>query len=321
MGSIVVVEPGMLTTVQDLGRPGHSALGVPAGGAFDALALRAGNRLVGNGDNAAGLECTLIGPTLRFEHDATVALTGAETPTRDPTPWTRLTFRAGDRLRIGSIAGGARLYICIGGGLRVPPVLGSASTLLSAGFGGHQGRALKEGDRLEFAARVEPTTAPVGSLRMVAALKRLYTQPLQDGVRTVRAVDGPHPHAFNGVVTDAFWNATFRVGNQSNRTGLRLEGPTFSTMIKGDMMSEGAPVGGIQITTGDGPGSGQPIALGVDGPTTGGYPVIACTAAVDLHLLGQARPGEKLRFTRVSLDEARSALIDRECEWREGEPL
>ncbi|MDP1661615.1 MAG: biotin-dependent carboxyltransferase family protein, partial [Phycisphaerales bacterium] len=306
----------MLTTVQDLGRPGHTALGVPAGGAFDAPALRAGNRLVGNDDHAAGLECTLIGPTLRFEHDATVALSGAETATREPMPWTRLTFRAGDKLRIGSIAGGARLYLCIGGGLRVPLVMGSASTLLSAGFGGHMGRTLKAGDRLAFdpgglAASARPHQ------RIVADLKRAYADPPAAGVRTLRAVDGPHPHAFNAAVTAAFWTATFRVGNQSNRTGLRLEGPTFSTLIKGDKVSEGAPVGGIQITTGDGPGSGQPIALGVDGPTTGGYPIIATIATVDLHLLGQARPGEKVRFERIARDEARRALIDRACEWEE----
>jgi len=319
VGSIVVIEPGMLTTVQDLGRPGHAALGVPAGGAFDAPALRAGNRLVGNDDNAAALECTLIGPTLRFEHDATVALTGAENPTREPMSWTRLTVRAGDRLRIGTIAGGARLTVCIGGGLRVPLVMGSASTLLSAGIGGHMGRALKAGDRLEFGP-AGPHSAAHPAQRIVTDLKRAHAQAAQGGIRTLRAVDGPHPHAFNAAATAAFWAATFRVGNRSDRTGLRLEGPTFSTMIKGDMVSEGVPVGGIQITTGDGPGSGQPIALGVDGPTTGGYPIIATIATVDLHLLAQARPGEKVRFDRITRQEAQRALIDRACDWDEGTP-
>lgn len=310
MGWITVVEPGMLTTVQDLGREGHTGIGVPRGGAFDALSFRAGNRIIGNHDGAAGLECTLIGPTLRFENDAAVALTGAETPTRAPAPWTRLNVFAGNTLRVGSIAGGARAYLCIAGGLNVPPRLGSAATLLSAGIGGHngEGRALKAGDRLEF--NDPPLPLHSRDTRISADIRKQVTQ--HDGTRTLRAVDGPHPYAFNPVVTEAFWNATFRVSNQSNRTGVRLEGPTFSTTIHGDMVSEGSPVGAVQITP-----SGQPIALGVDGPTTGGYPIIACIATVDLHLLGQARPGERLRFERVTLQQAREALIDRESAWQE----
>lgn len=315
MGTIVVLDHGLQTTVQDLGREGHAALGVPPGGAFDALSLRAGNRLVGNPDNAPGLECTLIGPTLKFEHDATIALTGAHNPTRNPMPWTRVTILAGNTLRIGPVGGGARAYLCIAGGLNVPPSLGSASTLLSAGFGGHGGlgRALKAGDTLEF--NDPPSPLPTRNTRMATDLRNQYAQQEPTPPRTIRATDGPHPHAFNHVVTEAFWSATFRVSNQSNRTGVRLEGPTFSTRIQGDMTSEGTPVGAIQVTP-----SGQPIALGVDGPTTGGYPVIATIATVDLHLLGQATPSQMIRFKRVSLQEARDALINREREWEEPTP-
>lgn len=306
MGWLTVVEPGMLTTVQDLGRVGHAGIGVPTGGAFDALSLRAGNRLVGNDDGAAGLECTLIGPTLRFEQEAVIAVAGSQTPTNDPAPWTRLSIQTGATVRIGSISGGARAYVSIAGGISVPQRLGSASTLLSAGFGGHLGRALKAGDRLEF----NSAPARTRDTRLASDLMRANAQSPE--TRVIRAVDGPHPHAFNPTVTDAFWNATFRVSNQSNRAGVRLDGPTFSTRVHGDMVSEGSPVGAIEITP-----SGQPIALGVDGPTTGGYPVIACICTVDLHLLGQARPGEKLRFQRVTLKQAREALIDRESDWQE----
>ena len=306
MGWLTVVEPGMLTTVQDLGRPGHTSLGVPVGGAADPLALRAGNRLVGNSDGAAGLECTLTGPTLLFEQDAAVALTGAANPIGEPAWWARVSMRAGERLRVGPVSGGARAYVTVAGGLCVPPVLGSASTLLSAGFGGHLGRALKAGDRLEF------VDAPVRSrgTRMVEDLHRQYIR--QAGLRILRAVDGPHSQAFDRTATDAFWSATFKISNHSNRTGVRLDGPVFSTLIQGDMASEGMPPGAVQITP-----NGQPIVLGPDHPTTGGYPVIACVATVDAHLLGQARPGETLRFERVTVQQARAALIDREREWNE----
>ena len=311
MGSITVIEPGMQTTVQDLGRCGHAALGVPPGGAFDALSLRAGNRLVGNPDNSAALECTLIGPTLKFEQEAAVALTGAEPHARELMPWTRFTVRAGSTLRIGTLGTGARAYLCIAGGFNTPGILGSASTLLSAGLGGHEGRALKAGDKLDFSDPPSPLTKR--HTRLATDLRKLYTE--HESPRTLRATDGPHPHAFNPTATAAFWSATFRVSNQSNRTGVRLDGPTFSTRTQGDMVSEGMPVGAIQITP-----SGQPIALGVDGPTTGGYPVIATIATVDLHLLGQVRPNELIRFQRVSPQEARDALIDRECEWDERMP-
>lgn len=308
MGWLTVIQSGMQTTVQDLGRPGNTAIGVPPGGAFDALSLRAGNRLLGNPDNASALECTLVGPTLKFEHDTAVAITGAHCLAATPPPWTRATIRAGETLAIGNLSGGPRAYLCIAGGLKVPPILGSTSTLLSAGFGGHRGRALKAGDRLDFNDASPPQPLSPSTALLVARVHHEYTEaniPL-----TLRAVNGPHPHAFNAAAVKDFWSANFRVSNQSDRTGVRLQGITFSTLISGDMTSEGMPPGAIQITP-----SGQPIAFGVDGPTTGGYPVIATIATADLHMLGRALPGQRIHFDRVSLQEAREALIARELAW------
>jgi antagonist of KipI len=308
VGWLTVAEPGMLTTVQDLGREGHTSIGVPCGGAFDALSLRAGNRLLGNADDAAGLEITLVGPTLTFETATAFALTGAGTARGDVESWVRIPVRAGEQVRIGPIAGSARAYLCVAGGLRVPTRLGSASTLLSAGFGGHAGRALRKGDRLEFgdeASGLPSNYVPDGAREPDAS-------PV--GVRTIRAVDGPHSSGFDPREIGAFWSAAFAVSNQSNRTGVRLDGPTIGSRTTGDMTSEGSPPGGVQITP-----AGHPIVLGVDHPTTGGYPIIATVATVDFHLLGRAKPGDTVRFVRVGRSQALNALQDRERAWRRNE--
>jgi antagonist of KipI len=302
--TVKVIEPGMLTTVQDLGRPGHASIGVPLGGAADPLALRAVNRLLGNDEGAAALECTLLGPTVSFDRDTVVAITGA-VPTADtPKAWVTTTVRAGEPLRMGSLTDGARAYLCIAGGIRVPRTLGSASTLLSAAFGGHQGRALKAGDQLQLGV----ATGRAPDTRIADALRREYTT--RANPRTLRATDGPHQHLLDPAHIAAFWAATFTISNQSNRVGIRLDGAAIPAPNAAEMVSEGAFPGAIQLTP-----SGQPIVLCVDHPTTGGYPIIASVASVDLHLLGQLRPGDKVRFERTTLDHARRAFIQREHAW------
>lgn len=300
MPSLQTISPGMFTTVQDLGRPSQTALAICHGGAADPLSLRLANRLVQNPDSAAALEFTLIGGTFLFPSPATIAITGAlcslliSSPNQPPRSITHsqpIHIQAGEQLAIGPLHSGARAYLSIRGGIDVPEVLGSRSTHIAAKFGGFHGRALKAGDIIPIgnapAAPVAPANWPHHSINS----------------HTLRAVTGAHRHLFDFTSTQSFWNSTFTISNQSDRTGIRLTGPTISPQISGVLESESMPWGAVQIPT-----SGQPIILGVDHPTTGGYPVIASVATVDLHLLGQVRPGDTLHFQRISLDEARAAL-------------
>lgn len=295
----------MQSTVQDLGRPGRASLGVPLGGAADPLSLRIGNRLLANPEGAAALEMTLSGGVFTFDRDADVVVIGGEAPVHlgDAPANAALPLRvpAGAFLRIGRIHAGARLYLCVRGGLDVPPVLGSASTLLAAGFGGHDGRALRAGDALDV--------GPPSSDAPRAALPESWRAELLDARerRTLRALPGAHAPAFRGA-DRLLYVDEFVVTPQSDRAGLRLQGPVVPSPYAGRMISEGMTVGAVQI-----PENGQPILLMPDGPTTGGYPVAACIAEVDLPTLAQLPPLARVRFERVTLEEARALWSAREA--------
>ncbi len=307
MNRLRIIEPGMLTTVQDLGRDGYASLGVPEGGAADSLSLRIGNRLVSNPDNAPALEFTLTGGVIEFEHGAPISICGGiadaaieGSNARPADLWRATRLHVGNRLRIGPVRRGARIYLCVGGGIRVPPVLGSASTNLPAGFGGHEGRSLRAGDVLEFGPDSAPPPQPPRDARSLA------TDLLHR--RTLRAIELPLEGRFDPESASLFWNSEFTVSNHSDRTGICLEGPQIPTLCAGRMVSEGMPHGAIEV-----PENGQPIVLGVDHPTTGGYPVIACIASVDLPILGQLRPREQVRFEKVNVEEARALFAEREA--------
>lgn len=313
MIKIQVIEPGMLTTVQDLGREGWSASGVVAGGAADPVALRIGNRLVGNSDEAAGLEMTLVGGLFGFEKPATIALTGGDgaavVESADRTPrylarWATHRVEAGDRLRIGRISMGVRAYLCVAGGLKVPEVLGSAATHLAAGFGGYEGRALRAGDRLLVGGLCVGANLSAFNWGGESELETLGHWLAQ---RTLRAVGGAHEAQFDSNARATFWSSEFRVLGQSDRAGLRLAGASVPSPMMGKMRSEGMATGAVQV-----PENGQPIILAVDHPTTGGYPVMACVASVDLPALGQLGPGDAVRFERVTLEKARTLYLERE---------
>lgn len=298
-----VLEPGMLTSVQDLGRSGYASLGVAIGGAADSFSLRIGNRLVGNADNAAGLEFTLTGGLFEFENDTVIAVTGgiadvlkseAEVPM-----WNAFRVHAGERVRIGPVRRGVRVYLCIAGGIEVNSVLTSASTHLAAGFGGHEGRALRSGDVLKYGTSAEEPIAFDARALGAALLHR----------GTIRAVESPLDGHFDHEAAESFWRSEFAVSNQSDRAGVRLEGNSIGSLCHGRMTSEGMTHGVIEV-----PENGQPIVLGVDHPTTGGYPVIGCVATIDLPVLGQLRPREAVRFERVSVPEARALFAAREAE-------
>jgi antagonist of KipI len=293
--TIAIVRSGILTTVQDLGRRGYGAFGIPPCGAMDDVALRLANRLVGNDDGCAALELTLGGPQLRFESPAVFALAGAAfeaTIDGRAVPWGEtVAARAGETLSIGESREGLRAILAFAGGLDVPLVLGSRSTFLAAGFGGFDGRALRAGDRLAIAGRGgEP---PRRRLRAEARRRPELSRPL-------RVLLGPQADAFTEAGRRAFLGSRYRVSPRADRMGVRLEGPPIARAAPADVPPEGIAPGAIQV-----PADARPIVLGVDRPTTGGYTKIATVVAADLWRLAQARPGDELRFLAVDLDEAR----------------
>jgi antagonist of KipI len=302
MGVIQVQEPGLFTTVQDLGREGFGPMGVSPSGAADAISLRIGNQLVGNAEGTAGLEMTLLGGTFVFPEGGLLALTGSDFgATLDGKPielWTSFEARAGQGLRLGPTRSGARCYLCVRGGIEVKLFLGSASTHILSGLGGHEGRALRKGDVLKIGEAN-------GSYRnrMVAA-KMLEGLSLR---KVLRVTPGPQSDWFPEASQRLFHGSAYRVAEESNRMGLRLEGAPIPAPPGGEMISEGVALGAIQV-----PEGGQPIVLFVEQQTTGGYPKIANVISADFHSLGQLRPRDEVRFERVGWETARSLLREQE---------
>jgi biotin-dependent carboxylase-like uncharacterized protein len=276
---LVVLRAGPMTTVQDRGRPGLAHLGVPPSGAADRDALDLGNRVVGNPPDAAALETTLIGPALRFDAPAVVALTGAGVDAtlagRRVAAATPFAAAAGDVLDVGRAVRGARAYVCLRGGIDAERTLGSASTDLLTGLGPPP---LRDGDVLRVGPEPEAPAAP-------AAARALPDEPV------LRVRLGPRDDWFEPAAAETLVSAAWRVSPASNRVGARLEGPRLERLADEELLSEGVATGSLQV-----PPSGQPILLLVDHPTTGGYPVIAVVAADDIPLAGQLAPGTSVRF-------------------------
>jgi antagonist of KipI len=301
---IEVLRPGLLTTVQDLGRTGHRAEGVPVSGALDAVALRLANLLVGNPQDAAGLEITLAGPRLHFRRDALVAVAAravdAAVGDEPDPPLCPVRIRTGETLDLGAVRAGCRAYLAVAGGIAVDPVLGSRGTYLLGGFGGLDGRALRAGDQL-------PTgPAPVPTLPGRRA--GWWVSPdLLPGGGLVRVLPGSHSAALTPESRAALFSAGFRAARDSDRMGLRLDGAALALSTPLELTSEGVVPGTVQL-----PPGGAPIVLLADGGTTGGYPRIAQVASVDLPVLAQLRPGDSLRFQPIALEAARHLLAARE---------
>jgi len=322
LATIQVQEPGLFTTVQDLGREGFGPLGVSPSGAADAISLRIGNRLVGNAEGAAGLEMTLLGGTLVFPEGALLALTGSDFgATLDGKPvelWTSFEARAGQALRLGPTRSGARCYVCVRGGIEVKLFLGSASTHILSGLGGHEGRALRKGDVLNIGATggrgpegTGRSACSTGGIRASGTLRkrRLAARVLEQlSLRKVlRVTPGPQSDWFPEASQRLFYGSTYRVAEESNRMGLRLEGAPIPAPPGGEMISEGVALGAIQV-----PEGGQPIVLFVEQQTTGGYPKIANVISADFRSLGQLRPRDEIRFERVGWETARALLVEQE---------
>jgi len=302
MNSIQVQKAGLLTTVQDPGRPGFGPIGISPSGAADPISLRLGNRLVGNTESAAALEMTLLGGAFVFEKPATIALTGSDFgATLDDAILelgTSIQVGARQTLRLGPTRSGARCYLCVHGGIAVPPFLGSASTHILSGLGGFKGGPLRDGDVLR-----------VGPARKAFRKRRIapHVSDVLAARRVFRVTPGPQAGWFSESSRRSFYSATYRVGERSDRMGLRLEGTPISPRRDRAMVTEGAPLGAIQV-----PPAGSPIILFVEQQTTGGYPKIANVVAADLHRLGQLRPRDEIRFELASWGTARSLLIEQE---------
>jgi biotin-dependent carboxylase-like uncharacterized protein len=297
MRAVEIVRPGLLTTVQDLGRSGFQRYGVPASGAMDQTSLRAANLLVDNEEGAAGLEATGEGPALRALADLVVAVVGADMqPLLDGRPiesGAAVPVGRGQLLELGPAKWGLRAYVAIAGGIDVPRVLGSRSTCLPAAFGGLQGRPLRSGDLLPVGGTGWPT-APPGGRRLPAS----WSGPLPDTL-TLRVVLGPQDDLFAPEGIETFFNGVYRLMPEMDRMGARLHGPPIAHRTSADIVSDSIPLGAVQV-----PPDQQPIILLADRQTTGGYAKIAVVVNEDVSRLAQATAGQGIRFRQVSLRDA-----------------
>ena len=301
--SISVVKPGMLTTVQDTGRWGYQARGVPVAGPMDPVSHRLANALVGNERSAALLEVTLIGPELEFEDERLVAVAGADfdlsldgrqVPSHAP-----FTVSSGSRLRFGPRRLGARAYLAVSGGITVPPTLGSRSTHLVSAMGGLGGRALVAGDRLPLGDSSLPQGTALAPQDSIVSLPHRHA--------TLRVLPGPQVEYFTSDALDLLQSAAYAVAGNSDRMGFRLTGPRLTHSRGADIISDATPLGVLQV-----PASGQPILLMADRQTTGGYPKIATVISADMAVAGQLAPDDTISFVVCTRGDAWKALIAQE---------
>lgn len=302
--TLEVMEPGLLTTVQDLGRRGYERFGVPVAGAMDGYALRAANGLVGNPWGAAGLEMTIAGPKLQATQNCLIAVTGGDLSLhvqgRRMPLWTALYVRRGWTISFKGRQSGCRAYLAVAGGIAVPLVMGSRATYLRGGFGGYEGRALRAGDVL-------PLGEPACSLLDQAG------QQLPEDLRpdygdapTVEVILGPQDDRFTKEGMATFLSSEYTVDPVSDRMGYRLEGPRIAHKTSADIVSDGIVLGAVQV-----PASGQPIVMMADRQTTGGYTKIATVVSADIPLLAQCMPGRsRVRFRVTTVDAAQARYRD-----------
>jgi biotin-dependent carboxylase-like uncharacterized protein len=300
-----VVSPGLLTTIQDLGRVGYQHLGVPVSGALDPVSLHAANLLVGNRPDAGVLEVACLGPTLAVEaDDVRIAVVGARAAIEilpdaasagtQAAGMRSLRLRRGEALRIGALTGGTVLYVAVEGGFDVAPVLGSVATDIRGGMGGLEGRALRAGDWL-------PLRLERAGDRDEVSIEDLTLRPRP----RVRAIIGPQQDCFPDSEVAAFFDSEYTVGPSADRMGMRLTGRALRHSRGFDIPSDGIAPGSIQI-----PGNGQPIVLLADRQTTGGYPKIATVISADLPALARLPIGAKIAFEAVTVEAAEAARRD-----------
>ena len=300
--NLLVQDAGPLTTVQDLGRMGQLRVGLPRSGPMDREAFVLANRLVGNDDNSAGLECTLMGPRLEFADARWVAVTGADVflalDGEEMPRWESFRVPAGGVLRIGAARTGVRAYLAVAGGITTPPVLGSRATYLRGGLGGLQGRALRKSDSLPLG----PPPAG-GTARRV----RAEMVPTHGGdAPIIDAILGPQDDRFTPAGIAALFGGSYEMLPQSDRMGARFRGARIEHTRGHDIISDGIALGAIQVI-----GDGQPIVLLVDRQTAGGYTKIGAVCSYEIGRIGQLKPGQRLRFRQVTVAAAHAALAAR----------
>ncbi|MDI6029221.1 biotin-dependent carboxyltransferase family protein [Corticibacterium sp. UT-5YL-CI-8] len=308
--AVKVISPGLSTSVQDLGRPGHYHVGIPEGGGMDRFATRIANLLVGNQPGAALLEATFMGPELEFTQDATVAITGGELPPKlngeERPTWESFPVKAGDRLSFGFLKGGARAYIAISGGVDVPVVLGSRSTYILGALGGYQGRTLKAGDEL-------PTGQASGKsgLSLPLNLRRAQAIPSE-----LRMLPGIYWHRITEAAGKRFFEETWKVAPEADRIGYRFKGGTPLEFVEreqpfgagsdpSNIVDACYPYGSVQVPSGT-----EPIVLHRDAVSGGGYMMVGVVISADMDLIAQLQPHTLARFVPVTLEEALTARAD-----------
>ncbi|MBA9025902.1 5-oxoprolinase subunit C family protein [Peribacillus huizhouensis] len=313
--TVKVLNQGLLTSVQDLGRYGSQQYGVIVSGAMDKYSLRVANLLVGNKENEGALEITLLGTTLQFERDRLIAITGgdllATIDGKKAVTWRPLLVRKGSVLQFKSPLKGCRAYIAFAGGIAIPEVMGSKSTYLRAGIGGFKGRALKKEDVLEFDEMNEFNTSLFQQLdqrnddftwtvKYDALINLEQTQ-------TIRVIKGPEFDRFDEKSKKTLFSEPYVLTTQADRMGYRMEGPPLSLAKEFELLSEGVTYGTIQV-----PPDGNPIILMADRQTTGGYPKIGQIISADLPSMGQLQPNAKIHFKEISHEEAVMELLMKE---------
>lgn len=317
--TIKVLDPGLLTSVQDLGRPGYFHLGIPISGAMDRFAMRAANLLVGNDEGAAGLEAVFVGPRLAFHTDTVVAITGAHMPVRidgEVQPnWTALPVKAGQVLNFDFLTTGARIYIAVAGGIDVPVALGSRSTYPIGALGGFNGRAIAAGDELPVGASAGK---PATDKSVPDDLRRTSSMPVE-----LRILPGLYDHRVTKETLDRFFEEEWKVAPEADRMGYRFKGGAPLEFIEreqpfgagsdpSNIVDSCYPYGSVQV-----PGGTEPIILHRDAVSGGGYFMIGTVISADMDLIGQLQPNTPARFRRVTMEEAlkarhqRAAMLDR----------
>jgi len=298
--SLEILRSGLQTSVQDLGRFGVAHLGISASGASDNLAMRIGNLIVGNPENTTAIEITLTGDTVLFHSNAFIALTGSKFKIdldEKPFPfWAGTYISAGQVLTVGPTLSGARCYLCVRGGLQVKKIINSASTHLTSRMGGLNGSILKKGDRIAFG---NPD-------KVIQPSKNMENYPYTD-TKTIRVTKGLQWDWFDNQNRKLFFQKAYQVSTLSNRMGLRLSGESILSSKGNEIITEGMPLGAIQI-----PGNGQPILSFVEHQTTGGYPKLANVISADLYKVGQLKPGDNFKFQLIDFPEAEKTRLEQE---------
>ena len=297
---IKVLNPGVLTTVQDLGRIGYQQFGVSVSGVMDPRAASIANIMVDNDENEAVLECTMLGPQLQFDETNIIAITGGNlSPTIDGQPvesYRALKVEAGQTLRFGAPKAGCRAYIAFAGGLDIPVVMGSRSTNMKAKIGGMKGRKLEKEDVIGF-------RDPKATIKNLDT-RRMAPEFVPRKEYTVRVILGPQDDMFTDAGIKTFLSEVYSVTQEFDRMGCRLDGPIIEHKNGGDIISDGIAFGAIQV-----PSAGKPIIMLADRQTTGGYTKIANVISADFRILAQLKAGDKIRFEKISIAAAEEALI------------